>query len=167
MYHISSLYLFSIKLCFRIGKQIIVEWLLGLESKSLPCNVIRINFYLSRSCNEKCNENFELSKVPRQEYLKFPEFVWAHDKLKVPDLTMANQGWHVTQVLETVMERLQDFEDKVRSRAIVAICEAAIANPEVSYRGFACRRHAAYAFDSCKRHAAYAFDSCNIMQHMF
>ena len=29
------------------------------------------------------------------------------------------------------MERLQDFEDKVRSRAIATICEAAIAHPEV------------------------------------
>lgn len=38
----------------------------------------------------------------------------------------------VLQVLEAVLERLQDFEDKVRSRAIIAICEAAIAFPEVS-----------------------------------
>ena len=38
----------------------------------------------------------------------------------------------VVQVLEAVLERLQDFEDKVRSRAIIAICEAAMASPEVS-----------------------------------
>jgi len=38
----------------------------------------------------------------------------------------------VLQVLEAVLERLQDFEDKVRSRAIIAICEAAMAFPEVS-----------------------------------
>ncbi len=35
------------------------------------------------------------------------------------------------QVLEAVLERLQDFEDKVRSRSITAICEAAMASPEV------------------------------------
>ena len=35
------------------------------------------------------------------------------------------------KVLEAVLERLQDFEDKVRSRAIAAICEAAITHPEV------------------------------------
>ena len=40
--------------------------------------------------------------------------------------------WLCLQVLEAVLERLQDFEDKVRSRAIIAICEAAIAFPEVS-----------------------------------
>ena len=34
-------------------------------------------------------------------------------------------------MLEAVLERLQDFEDKVRSRAIATICEAAIAHPEV------------------------------------
>lgn len=39
----------------------------------------------------------------------------------------------VLQVLEAVLERLQDFEDKVRSRAIIAICEAAMAFPEVSF----------------------------------
>ncbi len=38
----------------------------------------------------------------------------------------------MVQVLEAVLERLQDFEDKVRSRAIIAICEAAMAFPEVS-----------------------------------
>lgn len=31
-----------------------------------------------------------------------------------------------------MLERLQDFEDKVRSRAIIAICEAAMTFPEVS-----------------------------------
>ena len=36
------------------------------------------------------------------------------------------------------MERLQDFEDKVRSRAIIAICEAAIAHPEVTSTNY-CR----------------------------
>lgn len=41
------------------------------------------------------------------------------------------------QVLEAVLERLQDFEDKVRSRAIATICEAAIAHPEVSLLCFA------------------------------
>lgn len=41
------------------------------------------------------------------------------------------------QVLEAVLERLQDFEDKVRSRAIATICEAAIAHPEVSLLHFA------------------------------
>ena len=37
----------------------------------------------------------------------------------------------VVQILQAVVERVQDFEDKVRSRAIGAICEAAIAHPEV------------------------------------
>lgn len=34
-----------------------------------------------------------------------------------------------------MLERLQDFEDKVRSRAIIAICEAAMTFPEVSLTG--------------------------------
>ena len=38
-------------------------------------------------------------------------------------------------MLEAVLERLQDFEDKVRSRAIIAICEAATTFPEVSLPG--------------------------------
>ena len=39
---------------------------------------------------------------------------------------------NVLQALQDVIERVQDFEDKVRSRAIAVICEAAIAHPEVS-----------------------------------
>ena len=35
------------------------------------------------------------------------------------------------QVLQAVVERVQDFEEKVRSKAIGAICEAAVAHPEV------------------------------------
>lgn len=37
------------------------------------------------------------------------------------------------QVLQAVVARVQDFEEKVRSKAIGAICEAAIAHPEVSH----------------------------------
>lgn len=39
-----------------------------------------------------------------------------------------------TQVLEAVVERVQDFEEKVRSKAIGAICEAAVSHPEVYSR---------------------------------
>ena len=50
-----------------------------------------------------------------------------------PSIAMSIQCMHfVVQVLEAVLERLQDFEDKVRSHAIIAICEAAMASPEVS-----------------------------------
>ena len=50
-----------------------------------------------------------------------------------PSVAMPIHCMHlVVQVLEAVLERLQDFEDKVRSHAIIAICEAAMASPEVS-----------------------------------
>ncbi len=60
------------------------------------------------------------------------------------------------QVLEAVLERLQDFEDKVRSRSITAICEAAMASPEV---------RPSTNFRTCGTDIALLLPFCSVMQH--